>query len=166
MSNPQLIGSEGERLTPREIESSELANSDEYPDDSDEEASEAVEPVEAVEEKLDRIPHQLFYPLMVALWISVLVIIYHPLSQIVRIPLVGNLYLDAHGGLSVNSLVTTVLSLLLSYLAGYMIYIPAAIFDRLFPTTTNLTMTQTYRKALKLAVRYIRKIDQSWLRRY
>jgi hypothetical protein len=146
MSKHQLLGSDGELLTPLDVEPSELADSDEYADD------------EVVEDKPDRIPHQLFYLLMVAIWIIVFVYIGYPIGTSLRLPFVGSLYLDSHGGSTVNAMVGFILGLLVSYAAGYLICIPTMVFDRLFPPSTHLTMTETYRKAMKLTVQFFWKI--------
>ncbi len=170
MSNPQLTGSDGEVLTPRELEPSELADSDAYDEiDSEdhlEQGADEREIAEAAEEKPDRIPHQLFYSLILALWIGVFAAVSYELYGILHIPFVGNLTLNARGTFTVNDLVASIMGVVLSYATVYLIYIPTAIFDKLFPTSTHLSMTQTYRKALKLARQFIRKINNAFPRRF
>ncbi len=245
MSNPQLpqlTDSDGELLTPRELEPSELTDSDTYADDANDEEGDIQDvtdergnavtiernpfritrqllflvilvlwtavfavngvPVgvsillalfvtiiprsvigmfaptltrrttrryrreevasEVVESKPDRIPHQLFYPLIVALWIGVAVVLgrYWPTTD--------NLYDVTGVGLESYRLsagMVFILMLLGWVSVSLLVYVPAAIFDKLFPTSTRLTMTQTYGKSLKLVGKFIGKIVNAMPRR-
>jgi hypothetical protein len=155
MSKPPLLGSDGELLTPMEYESSK---------DEDEPEGD-TEPAEVVEEKPDRIPHQLFYPLLVVIWIAVFAFVGYPIATSVQLPFVGSLYIDSRGGTTVNGIVGFILALIVCYIAGYLLCIPTMLFDRLFPPSTQLTMTETYRKAMKLIVQFLWRILNSPSRR-
>jgi len=110
---------------------------------------------EVVESKPDRIPHQLFYPLVVALWIGVAVVLgrYWPSSD--NLSDVTGVALESYR-LSIGTLF--ILMLLGWVSVSLLVYVPAAIFDKLFPTSTRLTMTQTYGKSLKSVGKFVGKI--------
>src|SRR5690242_1997880 len=77
--------------------------------------------------KPDRIPHQLFYPIFVAIWIGVLFI-------------VGSIVLAWEKQYSVYILgsVTCLSVFIISFGLCALLIVPAAIFDRYFPTSTRL----------------------------
>ena len=125
----QLAGSDGEFLIPREVESVEESQYDE---------------VETTAElKPDAIPHQVFYPVIAALWVGVALVL------LPRLPVLQADYPTLERAVSATLFVLACLATTL------LVYLPAAVFDRLIPGSARLSMTQTYTRALKISINFV-----------
>ena len=93
------------------------------------------------------IPHQLFYPVIIATWIGAFLLMSPLLSA-----------WDQQHDTFVGSLLILLGLVILCLVGSALLFVPIAIFDLCFPSSTRLTLAETYAKALVTMLKFVRGI--------